>query len=51
MCYEFEYEHLRRRAEQAREEMKKAEERAKQPKPAAPAEAQPGVKELEPLPV
>ena len=51
MCYEYEWELHLRRAEEARKEMLKAEERAKKPKPAAPAEApQPGVKEREPVP-
>jgi len=50
MCYEFELEYQLRRAEEARRELKKAEERNK-PKPAAPAEApQPGGQE-EPVPV
>lgn len=51
MCYEYELEYQLRRAEEARKELKKAEERNK-PKPAAPAEApQPGVEEGEPVPV
>lgn len=50
MCYDYELEYLVRRAEEARKELKKAEERTK-PKPAAPAEApQPGSQE-EPVPV
>jgi hypothetical protein len=50
MCYEYELEYQLRRAEEARKELKKAEERNK-PKPAAPAEApQPGGQE-EPVPV
>jgi hypothetical protein len=42
MCYEYELEYQLRRAEEARKELKKAEERNKgtaTPKPAAPAEA------------
>ena len=54
MCYEYELEYQLRRAEEARKELKKAEERNKgtaTPKPAAPAEApQPGGQE-EPVPV
>jgi hypothetical protein len=54
MCYEYELEYQLRRAEEARKELKKAEERRKgpaTPKPAAPAEApQPGGQE-EPVPV
>lgn len=51
MCYEYELEYQLRRAEEARKELKKAEERNKKPKPAAPAEApQPGGQE-EPVPV
>jgi hypothetical protein len=50
MCYDYELEYLVRRAEEARKELKKAEERTK-PKPAAPVEApQPGGQE-EPVPV
>jgi len=50
MCYDYELGYLARRAEEARKELKKAEERNK-PKPAAPAEApQPGGQE-EPVPV
>ena len=37
MCYDYELEYLARRAEEARKELKKAEERDK-PKPTAPAE-------------
>ena len=37
MCYDYELEYLVRRAEEARKELKKAEERDK-PKPAAPTE-------------
>jgi hypothetical protein len=38
MCYDYELDYLVRRAEEARKELKKAEERNK-PKPVAPAEA------------
>lgn len=54
MCYEFEREYLLRRAEEARNEMKKAEERMKQAKPAAPAAppaAAHGAEQPEPVPV
>ena len=52
MCYEFERDYLTRRAEEARKEMQKAEERMKQPKPAAPAAAPArGVDQPEPVPV
>ena len=54
MCYEYELEYQLRRAEEARKELKKAEERSKgtaTPRPAAPAEApQPGGQE-QPVPV
>ena len=49
MCYEFEYWTQRQRAEEARkEQLKKAEERAKQ-KPAELPET--GVKQPDPVPV
>lgn len=48
MCYEFEREYHRQRAEEARKELEKSRQR-EQPKPAAPAQ-QPGVKEGEPVP-
>ena len=48
MCYEFEYEYLRQRAEEARRAARKAEERDKQkPEPALPDT---GAKEGEPVP-
>ena len=53
MCYDYELEYLARRAEEARRELKKAEERSK-PKPAAPAEAPaapPSGGQEEPVPV
>jgi hypothetical protein len=53
MCYEFEREYWLRRAEEARREMHKAEERMRQPKPATPAKpAAPeiGAEEREPVP-
>jgi hypothetical protein len=53
MCYEYELEYQLRRAEEARRELKKAEERNK-PKPAAPAEAPvapPAGGQEEPVPV
>jgi hypothetical protein len=53
MCYEYELEYQLRRAEEARKELKKAEERNK-PKPAAPAEAPvapPAGGQEEPVPV
>ena len=51
MCYEYELEYYLRRAEEAREELKRAQERI-QPKPAAPAEApQPSAGQEEPVPV
>jgi len=49
MCFEFEYEVLRRRAEEAREQARKAEERSRQPEPGAPAAPEP-VKERDPVP-
>jgi len=50
MCYDYELEYLVRRAEEARKELKKAEDR-NQPKPAAPAAApQPGRGQEEPVP-
>lgn len=53
MCYEFEREYLLRRAEEARNEMKKAEQRMKQAKPAAPVAPAPvhGADQPEPVPV
>jgi hypothetical protein len=45
MCYDYELEYLARRAEEARKELKKAEERSK-PQPAAPVE----VPEEKPVP-
>ncbi len=40
MCYEYEWEYLMQRAEEARKAMQKAEDDLKQkPKPAAPAHA------------
>jgi hypothetical protein len=50
MCYEYELEYQLRRAEEARKELKKAEERNK-PKPAAPAEAPQPAGQQEPVPV
>jgi len=50
MCYDYELEYLVRRAEEARKELKKAEERNK-PKPAAPAEAPQPSGQEEPVPV
>ena len=44
MCYDYELEYLVRRAEEARKELKKAEER--KPQPAAPVE----VPEEKPVP-
>ena len=43
MCYEFESDYVVRRAEEARQAMKRAEEerRAKEQKPKAPADADP----------
>jgi len=50
MCYDYELEYLVRRAEEARKELKKAEERNKgipaSPKPSAPVE----VPEEKPVP-
>jgi hypothetical protein len=47
MCYDYELDYLVRRAEEARKELKKAEEQAKvKPKPAAPVE----VPEEKPVP-
>lgn len=57
MCYEYELEYQLRRAEEARRELKKAEERSKgtaTPKPTAPAEAPvapPAGGQEEPVPV
>jgi hypothetical protein len=45
MCYDYELDYLARRAEEARKELKKAEERDR-PKPAAPVE----VPEEKPVP-
>ena len=39
MCYDYELDYLVRRAEEARRELKKAEEERTKPKPAAPVEA------------
>ncbi len=50
MCYDYELEYYLRRAEEARKELKKAEERSK-PKPAAPAEAPTPAGQEEPVPV
>jgi hypothetical protein len=50
MCYEFELEYQWRRAEEARKELKKAEE-AKKPKPVAPAEAPAPQGQEDPVPV
>jgi hypothetical protein len=50
MCYDYELDYLARRAEEARRELKKAEERSK-PKPAAPAEAPKPSGQEEPVPV
>lgn len=50
MCYDHELEYYLRRAEQARKELKKAEERAK-PEPATPAEAREPRGQEEPVPV
>ena len=50
MCYDYELEYLARRAEEARRELKKAEERNK-PKPATPAEAPKPSGQEEPVPV
>jgi hypothetical protein len=51
MCYEFELEYQLRRAEEARRELKKAEEQRNKPKPAAPAEAPKPAGQEEPVPV
>ena len=54
MCYDYELDYLVRRAEEARRELKKAEERNKvtdTPKPSAPAEAQKPSGQEEPVPV
>ena len=56
MCYDYELVYQLRRAEEARKELKKAEERNKpKPKPAAPAEAPvvapPASGQEEPVPV
>lgn len=54
MCYEYELEYQLRRAEEARRELKKAEERNSKPKPTAPAEAPvapPAGGQEEPVPV
>ena len=51
MCYDYEFDYLARRAEEARKELKKAEEHNK-PKPVAPAEApQPSGGQEEAVPV
>jgi hypothetical protein len=49
MCYDYELEYLARRAEEARKELKRADERNK-PKPAAPAEAPKPSGQEEPVP-
>jgi len=51
MCYDYELEYYLRRAEEARKAREKAEERGKQPKPAAPAEAPQPAGQEEPVPV
>jgi len=53
MCYDYELEYLARRAEEARRELKKIQDRNKPaPKPATPAEApQPRGGQEEPVPV
>ncbi len=49
MCYEYEWEYMMQRAEDARKAMQKAEDDLKQkPKPAAPA---PAPSQEEPVPV
>jgi F0F1-type ATP synthase membrane subunit b/b' len=49
MCFEYDMDYALRRAEEARQAMKEAEERMKQARkpasPAVPAAAEPGVKE------
>jgi hypothetical protein len=45
MCYDYEFEYLARRAEEARKELKKTQEK-KEPQPAAPVE----VPEEKPVP-
>ena len=50
MCYDYELEYLARRAEEARRELKKAEERNK-PRPAAPVEEPKPSGQEEPVPV
>jgi hypothetical protein len=51
MCYEYEWEYMLQRAEDARKAMQKAEQDLKQkPKPGAPAQA-PKTGQEEPVPV
>lgn len=53
MCYEFDREYWLLRAEQARREMKKSEERLKSAKPGTPAKPavpEPGIKQTDPVP-
>jgi len=53
MCYAYEQEYWLRRAEEIREEMRKVEERLKQPAPAPakPKAPETGVEQPEPVPV
>jgi hypothetical protein len=50
MCFEYEWEYMQARAEEARKALAKAEQDLKKPKPAAPA-AEPRVPQEEPVPV
>ena len=51
MCYEYEWEYMQQRAEEARRAMQKAEDdRKRKPKPAAPEHA-PAPVEEQPAPV
>ena len=54
MCYEFEWEHHQRRAEEARKALQRAEEKARQAElavPAKPAEADTAREQGAPVPV
>ena len=50
MCYDYELDYYLRRAEEARKELKKAEQQSK-PRPAAPTEAPKPAGQEEPVPV
>jgi hypothetical protein len=52
MCFDYEWEYMQRRAEEARKLAKQLEDERKKPKPAAPAAAPEGKpQDAEPVPV